>query len=90
MKAATLEIRALTGAEIISIHAAREGGDKHRPEVDPCLLCISIHAAREGGDSIYDVIETINIISIHAAREGGDLFVLFALVHRAYFNPRRP
>ena len=30
MKAATLEIRALTGAEIISIHAAREGGDQRK------------------------------------------------------------
>ena len=35
---------------IISIHAAREGGD-HRPFVYAAEDVISIHAAREGGDS---------------------------------------
>ena len=38
-----------TVADVISIHAAREGGDVYIT----CLInvvCISIHAAREGGD----------------------------------------
>ena len=36
--------------QIISIHAAREGGDSSNVA---CLTdsCISIHAAREGGDA---------------------------------------
>ena len=35
---------------IISIHAAREGGDEYIPQRFP-VLSISIHAAREGGDT---------------------------------------
>ena len=55
----------------ISIHAAREGGDRYADYVTQAQV-ISIHAAREGGD--YAVIYgfTQNGISIHAAREGGD------------------
>ena len=71
---------------VISIHAAREGGD-----VTPCTCAIraciiSIHAAREGGDrKAAQKIPDINI-SIHAAREGGCAAVCVA----DYFNPRRP
>ena len=35
----------------ISIHAAREGGDRFRKEAERENI-ISIHAAREGGDDI--------------------------------------
>ena len=59
---------------LISIHAAREGGDK----VAYILLHItqiSIHAAREGGDVICKAAEKLGVISIHAAREGGDDFL---------------
>ena len=49
MKAATGELRKSIPAEIISIHAAREGGDFVMLLL-VCLLNISIHAAREGGD----------------------------------------
>ena len=57
---------------VISIHAAREGGDAVE-----CLIefarRISIHAAREGGDSsAYIGSSHALYISIHAAREGGD------------------
>ena len=49
MKAATrLALHAELGSAI-SIHAAREGGDK-RQHIDCYDLIISIHAAREGGD----------------------------------------
>ena len=59
--------------EIISIHAAREGGDNWCGIKDDDAL-ISIHAAREGGDiNVKDVIIE-PVISIHAAREGGDAF----------------
>ena len=49
VKAATFFASPLVLAGIISIHAAREGGDS----VAPCVCTlgnISIHAAREGGD----------------------------------------
>ena len=58
-------------AGLISIHAAREGGDiTYRMPQAP--LYISIHAAREGGDEEVTFILPISVISIHAAREGGD------------------
>ena len=37
------------GSSFISIHAAREGGDKRGMGNDEHII-ISIHAAREGGD----------------------------------------
>ena len=50
MKAATIRNRAVQLPIVISIHAAREGGDKHvKPQ--PKQPGISIHAAREGGDN---------------------------------------
>ena len=72
MKAATGELRKSIPAEIISIHAAREGGDKYLVNF---WLChgISIHAAREGGDPLLIFLPPVLLrISIHAAREGGD------------------
>ena len=59
-------------ARLISIHAAREGGDK-RYILGATQNPISIHAAREGGDAVPDVNVNASFISIHAAREGGDL-----------------
>ncbi len=57
---------------LISIHAAREGGDgSHKCRVAVCV--ISIHAAREGGDPRARTVVATSSISIHAAREGGDL-----------------
>ena len=55
----------------ISIHAAREGGDRDGRRY-PKLQIISIHAAREGGDTGAGVTCSGAGISIHAAREGGD------------------
>ena len=75
---------------IISIHAAREGGDF----LELILAeeqAISIHAAREGGDLIIiAVARNAGIISIHAAREGGDAAEILWLQDRSHFNPRRP
>ena len=57
---------------IISIHAAREGGDGYGG-AKGFNSAISIHAAREGGDVSYIVLlNRPQAISIHAAREGGD------------------
>ena len=41
----------MTGHTQISIHAAREGGDKAENAIK-MHLNISIHAAREGGDAV--------------------------------------
>ena len=50
VKAATDFFAVAFQLEIISIHAAREGGDgSHKRSV--AVRMISIHAAREGGDS---------------------------------------
>ena len=49
MKAATLYLRYILNCEVISIHAAREGGDYGKTSYKD-LDDISIHAAREGGD----------------------------------------
>ena len=57
---------------VISIHAAREGGDEQRLAKLEARLNISIHAAREGGDSLKTSLFRNILISIHAAREGGD------------------
>ena len=51
MKAATHHGFAPTQHGSISIHAAREGGDKGILNL-AYKLVISIHAAREGGDSV--------------------------------------
>ena len=50
MKAATVRFAHIRNFEMISIHAAREGGDDF--DFDFGIEDeISIHAAREGGDS---------------------------------------
>ena len=73
MKAATIEFFLLWIEVVISIHAAREGGDPLAFKLR-VRLEISIHAAREGGDSALRAAKLLTLkISIHAAREGGDL-----------------
>ena len=71
VKAATCDAAFALGGFAISIHAAREGGDRLCVNTFLCAG-ISIHAAREGGD--FGVLDTPTPedISIHAAREGGD------------------
>ena len=72
MKAATAGVSSGFGAAPISIHAAREGGDRLRPATTEATA-ISIHAAREGGDAVGGIAVVGGVtISIHAAREGGD------------------
>ena len=78
MKAATWLPCGFGHVPIISIHAAREGGDLERKRICTHVF-ISIHAAREGGDVVQQGkgFEP-KFISIHAAREGGDLIAAFA------------
>ena len=77
------------GAQQISIHAAREGGDQNE-HLTRAEFAISIHAAREGGDCTPQPQSTHAGISIHAAREGGDVRTAFLFQTSCYFNPRRP
>ena len=74
---------------IISIHAAREGGDLAILPLK-CRKIISIHAAREGGDACCSKSGGFVSISIHAAREGGDFAVKALVFVFVDFNPRRP
>ena len=76
--------------KLISIHAAREGGDFQQREGFVGLCEISIHAAREGGDLDKNVKGFVSGISIHAAREGGDVARSGKSNKSPYFNPRRP
>ena len=89
MKAATLKEVAECLDVTISIHAAREGGDR-LGTILKCSLCISIHAAREGGDITSNEVFRDIAISIHAAREGGDGICACVPYNRRHFNPRRP
>ena len=89
MKAATNYLMDGQGNIVISIHAAREGGD-NMPYMYNQAQHISIHAAREGGDENGFTAMQETDISIHAAREGGDLPLLLPQQLRHYFNPRRP
>ena len=89
VKAATGYVSRKRLGIIISIHAAREGGDSlHLLGND--IPEISIHAAREGGDVNPFFFTIIARISIHAAREGGDYNPSSRMLHLKYFNPRRP
>ena len=58
MKAATDSLPQLLEAVLISIHAAREGGDFYKMTLSR-LSVISIHAAREGGDNLPALITTV-------------------------------
>ena len=71
MKAATARPKLPQRPNRISIHAAREGGDRNG-ECNVYTVGISIHAAREGGDRMLKLRMEQGKISIHAAREGGD------------------
>ena len=71
MKAATVSHVGKSGNVLISIHAAREGGDNQQRQRRKHKQ-ISIHAAREGGDTVTSCSSPSYDISIHAAREGGD------------------
>ena len=89
MKAATVDYIDKLTHTLISIHAAREGGDAVERLIKFARR-ISIHAAREGGDLKRSACQLRFRISIHAAREGGDNRQAEAPPFSRYFNPRRP
>ena len=72
VKGATIIIKCNTRLVRISIHAPREGSDRHDIAVFVHLK-ISIHAPREGSDmSARQLVDKFGEISIHAPREGSD------------------
>ena len=76
--------------ELISIHAAREGGDAVECKFY-IIHCISIHAAREGGDYHRYKLQTAHKpISIHAAREGGDVIAVYIHIPHIIFQSTPP
>ena len=79
VKAATLSTPSNARVVIISIHAAREGGDLGQRTITKACHRISIHAAREGGDVADAPPKQLKYISIHAAREGGDVSAIDVL-----------
>ena len=89
MKAATIPILLFKSAHSISIHAAREGGDRVGHDANQQSV-ISIHAAREGGDRGRYYPPLRIKISIHAAREGGDQIALNALALFCGFQSTPP
>ena len=89
MKAATPDAGIYCKHFLISIHAAREGGDLMTFHISR-NEGISIHAAREGGDDSARKIGAGEAISIHAAREGGDAVTPAPCRYCGNFNPRRP
>ena len=55
VKAATIQAERVQKQKVISIHAAREGGDDLYQD-HPRKCGISIHAAREGGDAFLNIL----------------------------------
>ena len=89
MKAATASLIFVSSATIISIHAAREGGDFCTSQ-PVAVVDISIHAAREGGDEAADRPESwIRFQSTPPVKAATRAHAL-SLGDAAHFNPRRP
>ena len=91
MKAATFSIISpVHSAALISIHAAREGGDDEILNHSNTIL-ISIHAAREGGDYALIAVIVHDIIFQSTPPVKAATFTRCVRRQRAnYFNPRRP
>ncbi len=73
----------------ISIHAAREGGDRPFLLLS-CCRNISIHAAREGGDAFQRVRELVDVVFQSTPPVKAATQPFFRQKLEQYFNPRRP
>ena len=63
---------AYTGADRISIHAAREGGDVHRQRSRTPRPSFQSTPPVKAATPVFVSVSECLSISIHAAREGGD------------------
>ena len=91
MKAATISYTLSVWDSLISIHAAREGGDHFVQYAHDIEFRISIHAAREGGDAVlYRPLVGADVFQstppVKAATPHNATFSLY----KSNFNPRRP
>ena len=74
----------------ISIHAAREGGDKTEKH-DYREMRISIHAAREGGDDIAKWQQKLKrLFQSTPPVKAATVFLSFSRKRGLNFYPRRP
>ena len=74
----------------ISIHAAREGGDRTRAADNKRCKQFQSTPPVKAATCPANPPEQIPDISIHAAREGGDLYRQADRIRPNNFNPRRP
>ena len=72
MKAATNNMIYIFISIIISIHAAREGGDQMRSFTTPIFQVFQSTPPVKAATVAVAPFEGFSFISIHAAREGGD------------------
>ena len=73
MKAATKKLLTFAQLYIISIHAAREGGDEKCTEFAEAAFKFQSTPPVKAATCLLCVFSVLCYISIHAAREGGDL-----------------
>ena len=90
MKAATNLPPEIDARFIISIHAAREGGDPYHFQKRYITVKFQSTPPVKAATAAKTYTDTKCGISIHAAREGGDAPKTAATGKREHFNPRRP
>ena len=72
MKAATALLRIVDYDTVISIHAAREGGDRFSAMSTRTYRKFQSTPPVKAATSAASIMRAYSSISIHAAREGGD------------------
>ena len=90
MKAATLRVVLDAVGQVISIHAAREGGDVFSRHFDAGFAGFQSTPPVKAATNAASQLTPNAAISIHAAREGGDGAIIKIIHFTFHFNPRRP
>ena len=90
MKAATKKIRYFLTVRHISIHAAREGGDRPKCKLSQRVFLFQSTPPVKAATLADRMKAMLEAISIHAAREGGDFVFGYRVLNSCNFNPRRP
>ena len=90
VKAATIAVSSSWFVSLISIHAAREGGDGINPEDRTTSMTFQSTPPVKAATKPDYFVVVVQPISIHAAREGGDFQRLPYKFFTMHFNPRRP
>ena len=90
MKAATGALPDIITAIVISIHAAREGGDRPKCKLSQRVFLFQSTPPVKAATLADRMKAMLEAISIHAAREGGDFVFGYRVLNSCNFNPRRP